>query len=123
MNPLLQAIMQMLAGSNPGPNLGGMGAGGSFTPDPASDVAQQIQIGQPLQFPSDPSSMGTGQNPMQMAGMAGMAGVQGTGGQPNLMGQQPLQGGASSMNRAQHPHSSAMSPPTPQSIMQALGAA
>ena len=112
---LMQAIMQMLGQSNP--NLGGMGPEGTFSASPGPDMAQQTQVGAPLQFPSDTSSMGAGQNPMQMPGMQGM------GGQPNLMGQQPLQGGASGMNRAQHPHSSAMSPPSPQALMQALGTA
>ena len=69
MNPqMLQAIMQLLSGgggqtSGVGDpsglmsqqNLGGMGAGGEFSPQPMSDINQQLQIGGPLGM----------QNPMQ----------------------------------------------------------
>ena len=90
---MMQALMRILYA---GGDMGSMGASGSFTSDPSSDINQQIQVGNPLQFDSGMSP--TGMNPNFMSTVKNIMGNNPIGMPKPFTGAGPLQPGMSGQN-------------------------
>lgn len=110
--------MALLDSNNPSPFAGTLGPTGVFSSQPGQEITQLGQVGEPLQFGSEQSP--TGLNPNYQNSLKALQGVSST---PNLGFGQSMQAGNAGKNSIPsfQAHSSAMSPPTPQSLLQALG--
>jgi hypothetical protein len=117
---MMQALMRILyAGGSQ--DMGALGSGGSFTSDPAADVNQQLQVGNPLEFGSSMSPTGMNSNYMStVKGIMGNNPMMGMS-QP-FTGGGPLQGGVSSRNSQPggEGFSAALQPHSPGSFAQTL---